>query len=182
MSQSVVIGLLCSDWSDGPVCCDWSTLLWLVYSALIGQMAQSVVIGLLCSDWSDVSVCCDWSTLFWLVYSALIGQMSQSVVIGLLCSDWSNVSVCCDWSTLLQCLRAGQSKCCLQALCKFVTKQHRFVQEVRLESLTTRFRQFRIGSFFQDTITPFICTLIFETLQTFYIQLHYLKLISENAL
>jgi len=23
MTQSVVIGLLCSDWSDGPVCCDW---------------------------------------------------------------------------------------------------------------------------------------------------------------
>jgi len=23
-----VIGLLCSDWSDGPVWCDWSTLLW----------------------------------------------------------------------------------------------------------------------------------------------------------
>jgi len=44
--------LLCSDWSDGPVCCDWFTLLWLarwpmlwlVYSALIGQVAQSVVI------------------------------------------------------------------------------------------------------------------------------------------
>jgi len=34
MAQSVVIGLLCSDWSDGPV-----------YSALIVQMAQSVVIG-----------------------------------------------------------------------------------------------------------------------------------------
>jgi len=27
MTQSVVIGLLCSDWSDAPVCCDWSTLL-----------------------------------------------------------------------------------------------------------------------------------------------------------
>jgi len=25
--QSFVIGLLCSDWSDDPVCCDWSTLL-----------------------------------------------------------------------------------------------------------------------------------------------------------
>jgi len=37
MTQSVVIGLLCSDWSDGPVCCDWSTL--------IGQMTPSVVIG-----------------------------------------------------------------------------------------------------------------------------------------
>jgi len=30
MTQSVVIGLLCSDWSDDPVCCDWFTLLWLV--------------------------------------------------------------------------------------------------------------------------------------------------------
>jgi len=31
MAQTAaVIGLLCSDWSDGPVCCDWSTLLWLV--------------------------------------------------------------------------------------------------------------------------------------------------------
>jgi len=57
MTQSVVIGLLCSDWSDDPVCCDF------VYSALIGQMTQSVVIGLLCSDWSDDPVCCDWSTL-----------------------------------------------------------------------------------------------------------------------
>jgi len=69
MAQSVVIGLLCSDWSDGSVCCDWSTLLWLVrssqsvvigllcsdwsdqpnllwlvYSALIGQMAQAIEI------------------------------------------------------------------------------------------------------------------------------------------
>jgi len=90
--------LLCSDWSDGPVCCDWSILLWLVYSALIGQMSQSVD----------------------LVYSALIGQMAQSVVIGLLCSDWSTVPVCrigllssdcsggpvcCDWSTLLWLVR-----------------------------------------------------------------------------
>jgi len=40
-----VIGLLCSDWSDGPVYCDWSTLLWLV-------------------RWP---VCRDWSTLLWLV-------------------------------------------------------------------------------------------------------------------
>jgi len=24
MAQSVVIGLLCSDWSDDSVCCDWS--------------------------------------------------------------------------------------------------------------------------------------------------------------
>jgi len=39
MAQSVVIGVLCSDWSDGSVCYDWS--------ALIGQMAQSVMIGLL---------------------------------------------------------------------------------------------------------------------------------------
>jgi len=120
--QSVVIGLLYSDWSDGPVCCDWSTmlwldrwpsLLWLVYSTLIGQMAQSVGIGLislinqtahsiliclLFSDWSDDQVCCDWSTLLWfvrcpsllwLVYSALIGQMAPSIVIGLLCSSCS---------------------------------------------------------------------------------------------
>jgi len=28
MAQSVVIGLLCSDWSDGPVCFDCPTLLW----------------------------------------------------------------------------------------------------------------------------------------------------------
>jgi len=105
-SQSVVIGLLCSDWSDGSLCCDWSTLLWLVrwplccdwstlpwlvrwssllwlvYSALIGQVIQSVMIGLLCSDWSDGSVC--------------------SVVIGLLCSDWSDDPVCFDWSTLMR--------------------------------------------------------------------------------
>jgi len=27
MTQSVVIGLLYSDWSDDPVCLDWSTLL-----------------------------------------------------------------------------------------------------------------------------------------------------------
>jgi len=83
MAQSVVIGLLFSDWSDDSVCCDWSTLLWLV-------RCQSAVIGLLFSDWSDDSVCCDWSTLLWLVrwlsllwlvYSALIGQMAQSVVI-----------------------------------------------------------------------------------------------------
>jgi len=47
MAQSIVIDLLCFDWSDGPVSCD------LVYSALIGQMAQSVAIGLLCSEWSD---------------------------------------------------------------------------------------------------------------------------------
>jgi len=88
----------------------WPSLLWLVYSALIGQMAQSVMIGLLYSDWSDGPVCCDWSTLLWLVrwssllwlvYSALIGQMVQTVVIGLLCSDWSDGPVCCDWSTLL---------------------------------------------------------------------------------
>jgi len=97
MIQSVVIGLLFSDWSDGSVCCDWSTQLWLVrwpsllrlvYSALIGQMTQSVVIGLLSFDWSDGSICCDcstllwlvrWSSLLWLVYSALIGQMAQSV-------------------------------------------------------------------------------------------------------
>jgi len=26
MAQSIVIGLLCSDWSDGPVYCDWFTL------------------------------------------------------------------------------------------------------------------------------------------------------------
>jgi len=44
------IGILCSYWLDGSVCCDWPSLLWLVYSALI---------GLLCSDWSDGSVCCD---------------------------------------------------------------------------------------------------------------------------
>jgi len=25
MAQSIVIGLLCSDWSGGPVCCGWST-------------------------------------------------------------------------------------------------------------------------------------------------------------
>jgi len=55
MAQSVLIGLLCSDWSDGPVCVEWSTLL--------GQMVQSVVIGLICYDWSDGPVCCDWSTL-----------------------------------------------------------------------------------------------------------------------
>jgi len=94
MAQSVVISLLCSDWSDPPVCCDWSTLLWLVRS--------------------DVSVCCDWSTLLWLVRpssllwfvnSALIGQTPQSVVIGLLCSDWSDPPVCCDWSTLLWLVR-----------------------------------------------------------------------------
>jgi len=69
MTQSVVIGLLCSDWSDGPTCCDWSDdpvcCDWT--TALIGQIIQSVVIGLLCSDWSDGSVCCDWSTLLWLV-------------------------------------------------------------------------------------------------------------------
>jgi len=54
MIQSVVIGVLCSHWSEGPVCCDWctllslvrrSSLLWLVNSALIGQIVQSVVIG-----------------------------------------------------------------------------------------------------------------------------------------
>jgi len=56
MAQSAVIGLLCSDWSDGPVCCDWSTLLWLVR----------------------------WPSQLWLVYSALIGQTAQSAVIGLL--------------------------------------------------------------------------------------------------
>jgi len=72
----------------------WSSLLWLVFSALIGQMAQSAaVIGLLCFDWSDGPVCCcDWSSLLWLVrwstllrwvYSTLIGQMAKSVVIGL---------------------------------------------------------------------------------------------------
>jgi len=27
VAWSVVIGLLCSDWSDGPVSFDWSTLL-----------------------------------------------------------------------------------------------------------------------------------------------------------
>jgi len=64
---------------SAPVCCDWSTLVWLVYSALIGQMVQSFVIGLLCSDWSDAPVCCDWSTLL----------------------DWLDVQVCWDWSTLL---------------------------------------------------------------------------------
>jgi len=85
MIQLVVICLHCSDWSDDPVGCDWSTLLWLVrwpswlwlvYSALNGQMTQSV-----------------------LIYSALIGQMTQLVVIGLLCSGWSDYSVCCDWCT-----------------------------------------------------------------------------------
>jgi len=54
-AQSVVIGLLCSDWSD----LRWPSLLWLVYSVLIGQMAQ------------------------WLVYSVLISQKAQSFVIGL---------------------------------------------------------------------------------------------------
>jgi len=52
--ESVVIGLLCSNWSDSIVCCDWPDL--------IGQTAQFVVIGLLCFDWSDGPVCCDWST------------------------------------------------------------------------------------------------------------------------
>jgi len=48
MTQSVVIGLLCSDWSDGPVCFDWSTLLWLDrWSSLLW------LVGLLCSDWTD---------------------------------------------------------------------------------------------------------------------------------
>jgi len=28
MAQSVVIGLLYSDWSDGSICYDWYTLLW----------------------------------------------------------------------------------------------------------------------------------------------------------
>jgi len=56
MAQSIVIGLLCSDWSDGPVYCDG------FYSVLIGQMAQSIVVGLLVSDWSDDPYCCDWST------------------------------------------------------------------------------------------------------------------------
>jgi len=89
MALSVVIVLLCSDWSDGPVCCGcftvlwlvrWLNLLWLFYSALIGQIAQSVVIGLLCSDWSDGFIYCGcftllwfvrWLNLLWLVYSAL---------------------------------------------------------------------------------------------------------------
>jgi len=70
-----VIGLLFSDWSDGPV-------LWLVYSALIGQMAQSVVIGLLCSDWSDGPVCCDWSTLLWLVRRPSLLWFVNSVLVG----------------------------------------------------------------------------------------------------
>lgn len=30
MAASVAIGRLCSDLSDGTVCCDWSALLWLV--------------------------------------------------------------------------------------------------------------------------------------------------------
>jgi len=37
-----------------------------------------------------------------------------------------------------------------------VSEQCRFIQKVRLETLTTHFRQFRIGSFFEQTITPFI--------------------------
>jgi len=43
----------------------WPSLLWLVNSSLIGQMAQSVVTGQFFSDWSDGPVCCDWSTLLW---------------------------------------------------------------------------------------------------------------------
>jgi len=77
MAQSVIIGLLCSDWPDGSVCYYWSTLLWLVR----------------------------WPSLFLLVYSALIGQMAQSCMISLLCSDWSDGPVCCDWSTLLRLVR-----------------------------------------------------------------------------
>jgi len=80
-----VIGLLCSDWSDGPVCCDWSTLLWLVrrssllwlvYSALIGQVAQSVVVGLhflylhlqtiSIQNWKSYNVVIILTTCFWL--------------------------------------------------------------------------------------------------------------------
>jgi len=91
--------------------------------------------------------------------------MTQSVVIGLFCSDWSDDPVCCDWSTLL----IGQ------IMDKFVTNRHSFVQEVRMVLLTTHFRQFVIGSFVWETITPFICTLIFESFQTIYIhkQLYY---------
>jgi len=88
MTQSVVIGLLCSDWSDGPVCFHWSTLLWLV------RWSSLFVIGLLYSDWSDGPVCFHWSTLLWLV------RWSSLFVIGLLCSDWSDGPVCFDWSTL----------------------------------------------------------------------------------
>jgi len=42
------------------------------------------------------------------------------------------------------------------ALCWFVTNLCRFVQEARLKLKMTHFRQFRIGSFFWKTITPFI--------------------------
>lgn len=42
-----------------------------------------------------------------------------------------------------------------RALCRFVTSLHRLEQEVRLELLTTLFRQFRISSFFYETAVPF---------------------------
>lgn len=48
------------------------------------------------------------------------------------------------------------SKYTWRALCKFVTKLHRFATEVSLQLLMTRFRQFRIGSFFWEIITPFV--------------------------
>jgi len=41
------------------------------------------------------------------------------------------------------------------------------VQEVRLELLRTLLRQFRINSFFLETMTPFI--MLFATLQTVYL-------------
>jgi len=70
MAQSVVIGLLFSDWSDSPVCCYWSTLLWLVRWPSLWWLVYSALVR--------------WPSLVWLVYSVLIGQMEQSVVTGLL--------------------------------------------------------------------------------------------------
>jgi len=61
-----VIGLLCSDWSDDSVCCDWSTLLWLVRWPV-------------CLDWSTLLWLVRWFSLLWLVFSALIGQMAKSL-------------------------------------------------------------------------------------------------------
>jgi len=59
MIQFVVIGLFCS--LIGQM--TQSVVIGLLCSALIGQMAQSVMIGLPCSDWSDGPVCHDWSTV-----------------------------------------------------------------------------------------------------------------------
>jgi len=50
----------------------------------------------------------------------------------------------------------GRSKYTWRALWAFVTKVHRFAMERSLQLLMTRFRQFRIGSFFWEIITPFV--------------------------